>query len=96
MEFCSQGTHENNLGQQLALFNFKLMRLAICPRKWNTRWKWPALWNVVESMPNDPTSIKIEEWNQCNRLDEKWWGLVGSWAEILPVVEGTKWMCVGD
>ena len=47
-------------------------------------------------MPNDPTSIKIEEWNQCNRLDEKWWGLVGSWAEILPVVEGTKWMCVGD
>ena len=37
-----------------------------------------------------------EEWNQHIVLYEKWWALLESWAEILPVTEGTKWTCVGD
>ena len=37
-----------------------------------------------------------EEWNQHVGLYEKWRALVGGWAKISPVAEGTKWTCVDD
>ena len=38
-----------------------------------------------------------EEKSKMNMLVyEKWWTLVGSWAEILPVAEGIKRTCIGE
>ena len=37
-----------------------------------------------------------ERWNQLTGLHGKVAGYSQSWAKILPVVEGTKWTCVGD
>ena len=53
-------------------------------------------WNSIIAQWFNTKYEGREEWNQHVGLCEKWWALVGSWAEILPVVEGTKWTCVGD
>ena len=72
------------------------MHLAICPEraKHKTRWFF-----VEQNSISAQWFIKyerIQELNQHVGLYEKRQALVGSWAEILPVAEGTKWTCVGD
>ena len=55
-------------------------------------------WYFIASLPNDSQSTYEgrEEWNQHIGLSEKSQALVGSWAKISSVAEGTKWTCVGD